>query len=178
MKYIICILLLLFSSCAQGPRGYSMPGTPGQNGVNGKSVVSTGAGYTCDPNTCYCPSGSGVVETFYQDEAGLGYYEAGDTELNSILVCNGLTGSTGQTGATGSTGASGTNATPVTVVQFCPNDTVYPTTFSEVAFCVDNKLYAVYSLNGGFMSNIPDGTYSSDGVNSSCTFTVTGCIVN
>lgn len=64
------------------------------------------------------------------------------------------------------------NGTQVVPVQFCLATTTYPSTFSEVGFCIDGSLYAVYSTNSGFMTEIPPGTYSSDGVNSSCTFTV------
>lgn len=66
----------------------------------------------------------------------------------------------------------------ITPVQFCPNTTTYPTTFSEVAFCIDNNLYAVYSENDGFLSLIPPGNYISNGINSTCTFHVLpNCIV-
>lgn len=170
-----CIAFSLLSGCAKGPKGDSMPGTPGQSGSNGKSVVSTGQSYSCDPNTCYCASGSGVVETFYQDEQGLGYYQAGDTELNSILVCDGVKGDTGLTGSSGTNGSNGTNATPVTIVQFCPSSFVpsYPNTFPEIGFVIGGKIYAVYSANGGFLTLLTPGEYSSDGINSSCNFTVT-----
>lgn len=64
-------------------------------------------------------------------------------------------------------------------VQFCPNTTTYPTTFSEVAFCINNNLYAVYSANDGFLTLIPPGNYTSNGINSTCTFQVLpNCIVN
>jgi hypothetical protein len=65
----------------------------------------------------------------------------------------------------------------VASVKFCPNDApVYPSKFPEVGFCLANKLYAVYSANGGFMTEIPPGTYRSNAVGSSCTFVVlTNC---
>ena len=73
-------------------------------------------------------------------------------------------------------GAVGTSGTVISPVQFCPRSTEYATgTFSEVGFCIDGKLYAVYSDHGGFMSVIPNGTYSSNGENSSCVFKVDGC---
>lgn len=86
----------------------------------------------------------------------------------------GAAGKDGQStvGATGAQGNPGVDAQPVTVVKLCPAITVYPTTVSEVAFCIDGNLYAVYSVNGGFEGLIPPGTYSSNGINSSCTFTV------
>ena len=76
-------------------------------------------------------------------------------------------------------GSNGTAGTLITPIQFCPGTTTYPTTFSEVGFCIDNTLWAVYSLNGGFMTEIVPGTYSSNGVNSSCTFIVSpNCTVS
>lgn len=59
-----------------------------------------------------------------------------------------------------------------TIVQFCPSVTTYPTTFSEIGFCIDSQLYAVYSANDGFLTLVVPGTYSSNGINSSCTFVV------
>ena len=64
------------------------------------------------------------------------------------------------------------NGTVVTPVQFCPNQTSYPSTFSEVGFCINGSLWAVYSANGGFLTEVVPGNYSSDGINSSCTFVV------
>jgi hypothetical protein len=58
------------------------------------------------------------------------------------------------------------------IVQFCPGTTSYPQTFNEIGFCINSQLYAVYSANSGFLTLVPPGTYSSDGINSSCTFVV------
>jgi hypothetical protein len=70
------------------------------------------------------------------------------------------------------------DGTVLTPVQFCSATTTYPSTFSEVGFCIDGSLYAVYSANDGFLTEVPNGTYDSDGINSSCSFTVTGCTVS
>jgi len=76
----------------------------------------------------------------------------------------------GPQGIPGQPGAPGTTITPV---QFCPNTSPsYPSTFPESAFCIDGSLYAVYSANDGFLTLIPPGTYVSNAVGSSCTFTV------
>ena len=70
------------------------------------------------------------------------------------------------------------NGTIITPIQFCPNPTTYPTTFSEISFCIQGNLWGVYSQNGGFLTEIVPGTYSSNGINSSCTFTVQpNCII-
>ena len=81
-------------------------------------------------------------------------------------------GDTGAVGATGPQGPAGQDATPVTVVKLCPGNTVYADTFVEIAFCIGGKLYATYSTHGGFSTEVPPGTYSSNGVGSSCSFTV------
>ncbi len=78
----------------------------------------------------------------------------------------------GPSGAPGLNGSNGTDGTTVTPVQLCPGETVYPSTFVEYAFCIQGHLYAVYSANGGFETYLPPGTYSSDAIGSSCTFTV------
>lgn len=85
---------------------------------------------------------------------------------------SGVAGLTGPSGAEGPTGANGIDATPVTVVKLCQGVTAYPATFTEVAFCVGGQLYGTYSANGGFSTLLPPGQYNSNGINSTCTFTV------
>lgn len=88
----------------------------------------------------------------------------------------GQTGSTGAQGVTGAPGAIGPQGpgTTVAMVKLCPNNppASYPATFPEYGFCISGNLYATYSTNGGFSTLIVPGTYSSNGVNSSCTFVV------
>lgn len=87
-------------------------------------------------------------------------------------------GPQGLTGQPGQNGEDGRDASGVTVVQLCPGTTTYPNVFVEVAFCASGKLYAVYSANGGFQTEIVPGTYQSNAVGSSCTFTVQpNCVV-
>jgi hypothetical protein len=77
------------------------------------------------------------------------------------------------------------NGTEVTVeepqpVQFCGSTGVqsYPSTFNESGLCINQKVYAVYSANGGFLTYLPPGAYTSSGIGSSCNFTITtGCII-
>jgi hypothetical protein len=129
----------------------------GTNGTNGaSSTVSLSAA-----NVIECPTG-GVVVTSTN----------GDAAPTSYFVCNGQVGATGSQGATGPQGVQGVAGNSITVVQFCPGTTTYPSKFTEVGLCLNNVLYAVYSLNDGFLTEVVPGTYSSDGVNSSCTFTV------
>lgn len=76
----------------------------------------------------------------------------------------------------GQNGVAGAPGTLILPIKFCPGESVYPSTFVENGFCIDGKLYAVYSQNGGFMAEIPPGTYNSNAIGSSCNFTVlTNC---
>lgn len=78
----------------------------------------------------------------------------------------------------GASGQNGLNATQVSVVQFCPGTTSYPSTFLEVGLCISGSLYAVYSIPGAFLSYIPPGHYYSTGVNSHCDFNVlANCVI-
>lgn len=92
----------------------------------------------------------------------------------------GQQGAVGATGATGAQGAAGQNATPVTMVQFCPGITPsYPSSFPEIGLCLGGQLYGVYSANGGFLALLPPGSYSSNGINASCNFTIAAnCVVH
>lgn len=99
----------------------------------------------------------------------------GRDHYNTIQGTPGATGPQGpqgDQGLPGSDGQDGQDATPVTIVQLCPLPTTYPSTFTEIAFCVSGKLYGTYSANGGFSVEMVPGTYSSNGINSSCSFTV------
>lgn len=90
----------------------------------------------------------------------------------------GADGSQGAQGPSGPAGSPGLNATPVTVVQLCPGATSYPGVFVEVALCINNKLYAVYSIPGSFLTLLPPGSYTSSGIHSACNLTVgPGCQV-
>lgn len=103
--------------------------------------------------------------------------------LISLLLMIIMTGC-GRPGDKGEPGISivgppGVDTTPVTVVKLCPGTTTYPSIFIEVAFCVGGKLYGTYSANGGFSTELPPGTYSSNAIGSSCNFTIlSNCIIN
>lgn len=79
----------------------------------------------------------------------------GDTRQ---IVCNGLNGS------------NGLDATPVKILQFCPGMTVYPSAFLEIGLVINSKVYAVYSVNSGFLAYLPPGDYRSNAVGSQCDF--------
>lgn len=84
----------------------------------------------------------------------------------------GAAGKDGAQGAQGVPGADGKDGSQWTIVKFCPGETVYPSKFVEVGFCVNGSVYATYSANGGFTSEIPPGSYGSQGINASCNFVV------
>lgn len=87
-------------------------------------------------------------------------------------------GDTGETGAQGAAGANGADGSQITVVQLCGSCiAAYPSVFPETAICLNGSLQAVYSQNGGFLVELPNGNYSSNGINCSCTFHVSGCNV-
>lgn len=86
----------------------------------------------------------------------------------------GLDGIDGQSivGPQGEQGSPGIDAASVTVVKLCQGTTTYPSKFVEVAFCIGGKLYGTYSQNGGFSTELPPGSYGSNGINASCNFVV------
>lgn len=96
----------------------------------------------------------------------------GDTGAPGIQGVTGPTGNPGESGKDGEDGAPGKDATPVTVVPLCPGTTAYPTRFVEIAFCIDGKLYAVYSTNNGFETQLVPGAYYSNAIGSTCNFSV------
>lgn len=104
---------------------------------------------------------------------GCGIYTQGRPGAAGVNGTNGTNGTDGQDGADGTNGANGSNGTIITVVQFCPgHGTQYPSSFPEVGLCIDNKLYAVYSANDGFLTEVKPGYYYSRAVGSSCNFEV------
>lgn len=108
----------------------------------------------------------------------------------------GLQGSQGTTGPQGPAGSCSVrqNGTSVVItcndgteaeipelepIQLCPGSPSYPAHFIEVAYCIGGQLYGVYSANGGFMTMLPPGAYTSNGIGSACNFTVSaGCKVS
>lgn len=82
-------------------------------------------------------------------------------------------GEAGPQGPKGEDGKDGKDSNPIVTVSLCPGDQPsYPSSFPEYGVCIDNQLYAVYSVNGGFFALIPPGTYQSNAVGSHCTFKV------
>lgn len=88
-------------------------------------------------------------------------------------------GEQGVQGEKGNPGPVGTDGRIATVVQLCTGTTTYSNVFVEVALCINNELYGVYSANGGFLTKLPPGNYSSNAIGSACNLQVlANCVVN
>lgn len=73
----------------------------------------------------------------------------------------------------GPQGPPGIPGTMIYAVQLCAGVTpTYPLSFPEVAFCIDDKLYATYSALGGYSFELIPGTYYSNAIGSTCNVTV------
>lgn len=97
-----------------------------------------------------------------------------------LMSCSGHTvgqGNAGPQGIAGPKGDTGADGTSATVVQLCPGTSNH-NVFVEVALCLDKKLYAVYSQNGGFLTLLSPGEYSSRAIGSACDFYVApNCVI-
>ncbi len=101
----------------------------------------------------------------------------GEPGTKGEVGASGQNGLVGETGASGSQGLPGTSVQPI---QLCPPSFVptYPNIFVEYGLCINNEMWGVYSQNGGFMTKLPPGTYSSNGINASCTFVILpNCVI-
>jgi hypothetical protein len=93
---------------------------------------------------------------------------------NGIDGNNGTNGIDGKDGVDGKDGPAGEDGTEITVVKFCPNiPAIYPFSFPEIGFKINNKIYAVFSgsAGSGLVELIP-GTYTTTTTNLGCTFKV------
>lgn len=126
------------------------PGQPGRDGVDGQNAIN----------------GTNGID-------GLN----GSNGTDGTSGTNGIDGINGSNGLNGSNGANGQDAAPVTFVQLCPGVSTHAV-FVEVGLCLQGRLYGVYSANGGFMTYLADGAYSSNAIGSACNLTITGCVVS
>lgn len=69
-------------------------------------------------------------------------------------------------------GSNGLPGSAITPVQLCPGTISYPSTFIEYGWCLNNKLWGVYSANDGFLTYFPPGAYQSNAIGSRCNLTV------
>lgn len=136
----------IFTVIALGLSMAACAGPKGEQGIVGEKGPAGASGLNCTVSNVsssdVAPNGGALVQC----------------PDNQVLLLN------------GANGAAGTVVTPL---QFCPDSSAsYPSTFPEFGFKINGAIYAVYSANGGFLSLLSPGTYSSNGINSSCTFTV------
>lgn len=102
--------------------------------------------------------------------------------LNGCAV-QGEKGDTGVQGPKGDTGAQGPQGIPgqsniTSIVPLCPGTPTYGAVYTEIALCINNQLYAVYSANGGFLTLLTPGAYSSNGIGSRCNLNVLpNCVI-
>jgi hypothetical protein len=139
-----------------------LAGCGSPDGVSFSEAPSCTVNQTTSGVVVRCPDGSGAIVS------------------NGPQGTQGIQGQQGVAGSTGPAGAQGIAGTSVVMVQFCSASFVasYPSTFPESGLCIGGQLYGVYSANGGFLSVLPPGAYSSDGINSSCNFTIaTNCSI-
>jgi hypothetical protein len=188
LVFFVLTLLVIITACA--PLGVpttnisaihtvtSKPATPQECPYGGTEItVDNSVSVACngDPGLSGAP---GVSPSVVSQPATLVQCPTGGVQLtvgNAVsVICN---GSQGAVGGIGPVGEPGQDLTPVTIVQFCPNDTPsYPNTFVEYGLCISDQLYAVYSIPGAFLTSLPPGAYLSTAIGSSCDFTVTsGC---
>ena len=145
-------LLIVLCSCKGSTGNQGATGNVGTPGVNAQPCAVVPLANGAD---ILCPDGSSQTIT------------------NGQI---GPAGPQGPAGQNGTNGINGSNGSSVTWVQFCPGSPAYPYVFPEGGLCVDGNLYAVYSANDGFLTLITPGAYTSDGIGSSCNFTVlTNC---
>lgn len=181
MKQIVFItLVLILTACGGDGQGVRFTATPqptntpkngsngsdGANGTNGKDGISTVVSIA-QATALECPTGGQEIQV---------------NGMVAAVVCNGsngsqgiagLDGTNGTNGSNGTNGVDGINGTVVIPVQFCTGFTAsYPNVFPESGLIIGGKMYGVYSANGGFLVFMPPGTYSSNGINASCTFTL------
>jgi hypothetical protein len=158
-------MIVLLAACGRGPTGATgASGSNGSNGTNGSSCSVTAV-----PASSPAPNGGSLVACTDGTQNLL---------LNGTNGTNGSNGSNGTNGSNGVNGTNGTNGTVVAPIQLCPGAVTYPSNFPEFGFCINNVLYGVYSANGGFLTEIAPGNWSSNGIGNSCNFTVAaGCVV-
>lgn len=153
----ICIWGL--TGCMNQP--YAVQGAPGASGKDGQSI--TGPSGPAGSNGSSCSVTTLPVGSVPAPNGG------------SLIAC------TNGSSSIVRNGTNGVNGTIIVPIQLCPGSTAhYPNVFVEEAFCIDNKLYAVYSIPNAFMTVLTPGSYRSDGIGSACNFTVTqnSCVLS
>ena len=204
--FILLILILSLTNCCPvtrmgppGPKGATgdvgalgPQGVPGSPGKDGSSCTTTTV-----PINNVAPNGGALIScgdgssslvlngaTGAQGAQGMQGIQgvAGQNGTNGTNGVDGINGTNGSNGVNGTNGTNGQDGTPGTIIspiQFCDGQTTYPSSFPEVGFCINHKIYAVYSANGGFLTEVAPGNWSSNGIGVSCNFTVSDdCVIS
>lgn len=130
----------------QGPKGETgAPGQDGRDGIDGRdgSNGSSCSIATIEKGNVAVPSGGALITC---------------PDGTSSIITNGTDGVPG---------------TIITPVQFCKNfRALYPSAFPESGLCINNRMFGVFSENGGYLAEMANGTYYSNGRHSTCVFTL------
>lgn len=173
---IVVGIVVSAASMLSGCGKDGMQGLAGTQGVQGPQGVVGAPGETCTVTAISvsspAPNGGSLISCPDGSNSLVLNGTNGSNGTNGTNGTDGTNGADGSDGATGAPGAAGTPGTVVTSVQFCPGTNSYPSTFPEIGFCIDNSLYAVYSANDGFLTELSPGAYNSNAIGSSCNFTV------
>lgn len=150
---LIFALAYVFATVGCSPIGQTYTSVQGPKGDTGSPVAVVAAPATY----LECPTGGT------------------DLLIGSVplTICNGATGATGATivGPVGPAGQDGTDSTPIIVVPLCPGTSNYGV-FVEVALNIGGKLFGIYSQNGGFLTYLAPGNYTSNAIGSACNLTI------
>ena len=169
MHMLVVMLSMVLVSCASSPK-LPVEADPGSCSV--KQVAPSDQN-PMGGSIITCPDGSSVLVSNGANGTNGVNGTNGIDGKDGKDGTNGTNGVDGQPGANGHDGANGLDGTQIQMVQFCQHSTgSYPSTFPEYGFCINSELWAVYSTNGGFLTKILPGDYTSNGVNSSCNFRV------
>lgn len=164
-KYIYVMALAALVGCARpmvGPPGIA--GSSGVMGTQGHSAVF----FSLVANESQCPNGGSILLAGI-DSNDNGLLDSRDSGIQTLVVCNGLTGQSGQSGKD----APISPMTPVAYITPCgPNSSP----FKEVLLLMgDGSVLASFSnTQAGYNTRfafIPDGTFQ-DTDSSNCIFTL------
>lgn len=130
------------SQGSTGPKGDT--GNSGTNGVDGKPGISIVTS-TLPASATQCPAG-GYTIIIGQDTNFDGILDAGDLNIQSSTICNGLDGIDGANGTNGTNGADApvVSFTPVTIIHPCSDYKSYSEIFLRLP---DNTIVASFSDN-------------------------------
>lgn len=154
MKYLMLMILTLLLGCGE-PGEQGLPGPVGSPGPQGNQGNPGATGPIGPPGPSGVACNVTTISPIPSVPTGGALIRCPDGSM-SVL----------------------TNGSIITPINLCPGDSTYPSKFIEAGFCINDKMYAVYSANNGFLTELPPGNYSSNGINSTCSFRLSeNCVV-